>query len=229
MRESVIILAWWVAFGGTHILLSSNLLRPKLVGALGDKPFMGLYSLISFATIIPLFWTYLDNRHAGPQLWYLPPGTRHAAMLCMALGLVCLGAGITAPSPSSLLHKSEGPATARGITRITRHPISVAFFMFGLAHCLMLGFYSDLAFFGGFCVFARLSSWHQDARMLDRVPGYARFRAETSWFPFGAVVLGRQSPGTVLREMPWVGMGLGLALLAGLVVGHEWLIGVALF
>ena len=56
---------WWGMFAGTHMVLSSLPVRSKLVSRLGEKAFLGLYSLVAFATFIPLVWVYLDNRHGG--------------------------------------------------------------------------------------------------------------------------------------------------------------------
>ena len=38
MKEASIVLFWWLLFGGTHILLSSSFVRPKLIARLGNRP-----------------------------------------------------------------------------------------------------------------------------------------------------------------------------------------------
>ena len=89
MKESFIVLLWWLLFGGSHIALSSPRLRPRLVARLGERPFQGFYSLVAFATLVPLFGYYFRHKHAGPQLWrafgpYLL--ARDLNLILMALG-----------------------------------------------------------------------------------------------------------------------------------------------
>lgn len=193
MQASFILLLWWVLFGGTHIVLSSARFRPKLVAQLGERPFLGLYSLVAFATLIPLFVFYFRHKHAGPQLWTtLGPHllARDVNLLFMALAFVLLISGLVSRPPSAMM--TSGTPTPYGITRITRHPTFAAFFLFGLAHCLVNGTIGDLIFFGGFFVFARLGAWHQDTRKVVEVPGYAEFKAATSFIPFAAILSGKQ-------------------------------------
>ncbi len=226
MTETLTILCWWAAFTASHILLSSDLIRPRLAGLLGERPFQGVYSLISFATMVPIFWVFLSNRHAGPELYSPPVPLRIMGVLLIGLALLLLGNGIVSPAPSSMM-SSEMPQ-ARGITRITRHPIAAALFLFGLGHLLEMGWAGDLAFFGGFCVFALLGTWHLDARKSAHREGYASFRNATSFFPFLAILRGKQPLGAALRELPWQGVTLGAGLFVGFYLGHGWLLGVPL-
>src|SRR2546428_160425 len=69
VKEAFILLFWWALFGGTHLVLSSALVRPKLIATVGERPFLGLYSLVAFATLIPLCWYYAGHKHADPLLW----------------------------------------------------------------------------------------------------------------------------------------------------------------
>ena len=93
MDATARIVALWIAFGVTHIGLSSTPLRSRLVSTLGERGFGALYSLLAFATFVPLVWVYATNRHAGSQLWYLGelPGagilriTRHPVFMGMGL------------------------------------------------------------------------------------------------------------------------------------------------
>ncbi len=202
MNESLIIAKWWVLFAGTHLLLSSTWVRPKLVARWGQRLFQGLYSLVAFATLVPLCVHYAQHKHAGPQLWVtLEPYllARDLNILCMLSAFVLLLSGLIARPPSSML--AQGKPQAYGITRISRHPTFAAFFLFGLAHFLVVGSLGDVVFFGGFVVFGWLGARHQDARKAVEVPGYAEFQAATSFIPFVAIVNKKQSfPG---RELPW--------------------------
>jgi uncharacterized membrane protein len=202
MKESFVLLLWWLLFGGTHLALSSSRWRPTLVARLGQRPFWGLYSLVAFATLIPLFVYYFHHKHAGPQLWIMfGPRllARDLSLLFMALAFVLLVGGLVSRPPSAMM--VSGTPEPYGLTRVTRHPVFAAFFLFGLAHCLVNGSLGDLIFFGGFSVFAWVGAWHQDTRKVVEVPGYATFKEATSFVPFAAI-MGRKQP-LNLGELRW--------------------------
>ena len=209
MKESFIILLWWVLFGGSHMLMSAPGWRPKLVARLGERGFLGVYSLIAIATLVPLCIYYGAHKHTGPQLWvtllpYLI--ARDVNILLMGLGFVLLVSGLAALAPGSML--AGGAPQAYGITRITRHPVFASFFLFGLAHCLVNGALSDIVFFGGFVVYSWLGARHQDQRKTAELPGYAEFRLSTSFLPFGAII-GQRQP-FPLGELRWGVVILGV-------------------
>ncbi len=211
MKESFILLLWWVLFGGSHMLMSAPGWRPKLVARLGERGFFSVHSLIAIATIVPLCMYYGEHKHTGPQLWvtllpYLI--ARDVNVLLMGLACVLLVSGLTTPAPSSIL--TSGAPQAYGITRITRHPVFASFFLFGVAHCLMNSALSDIIFFGGFVVYSWLGAYHQDQRKTAELPGYAEFRLSTSFLPFGAIASQRQPFPT--GELGWGAIILGVVV-----------------
>jgi uncharacterized membrane protein len=197
-----VLLFWWLLFAGSHIVLSSVRVRPKLVERFGERPFWGIYSLVAFATLIPLVYYYFHHKHTGWQLWrtfgpYLI--ARDLNLLLMAFAFVLLVSGLVSRPPSAMM--TSGTPEAYGITRITRHPTFASFWLFGIAHCLMNGYLGDLMFFGGFTVFSWIGAWHQDTRKTRDVTGYAEFKAATSFVPFAAV-LDKKQP-LNLHELRW--------------------------
>ena len=48
-------------FVGAHLGVSSTPLRAKLVGAVGERGYLGIYSLLALATIGYLIWIYGDS------------------------------------------------------------------------------------------------------------------------------------------------------------------------
>jgi uncharacterized membrane protein len=227
MKEAFVLLLLWVLFGGTHLVLSSARVRPKLVARIGQGPFLGLYSLVAFATLIPLCWYYGLHKHAGPQLWrtfggfflYLP--IRDLQLALMVLAFILLVNGLVSRPPSAMM--TSGRPEAYGVTRITRHPTFAAIFLFGLAHCLMNGSLGDLIFFGGFAVFSWLGAWHQDTRKVIEVPGYAEFKEVTSFLPFGAI-LDRKQP-LNLDEVRWTVTLVALVVFYLVRVYHPYIFG----
>ncbi len=203
MSPTGTILALWVAFGGSHMVLSSARVRPRLVAAMGEGAFLGLYSVVSIAFFVPLVRTYFMHKHAGPLLWSIPVGTplRWTIYLGMAVAFVLMVSGLVRPSPANIV---PGDPTPRGALRLTRHPLFMGLGVFGLLHLIPNGNAADVAFFGGFPVFAVIGCWHQDRRKL--AAGSAelrRFQAATPFLPF----TGSES---------WLGVReLGAGVLAG--------------
>ncbi len=220
------ILLWWLLFAGTHVVGSSAPVRERVTGAIGVPPFKGVYSLVAFATFIPLCYVYGNNKHAGAVLFTQSPGLDLLAQAIMLLAFVVIGQGAVTPNPLSTAVEMAGkpPADARGIQRITRHPINFAFALFGIAHCLSNPHVGDWIFFGGFVVFAAVSAVHQDARVLaTRADACARFHGETSLLPFGAILAGKQR--LALAEFSGAGLGVGVGLFVLLRVFHGSLLG----
>ena len=177
MDAALEIAGLWAAFTASHVGLSSLRVRPKLVGALGEVAFLGLYSVVALAIFVPLMWLYFTHKHDGPALWLLPRGPllSWTLYLAMAVALVLLVASFVNPSPAGMAPNAS--STPRGVHWITRHPLVMAFVVFALAHLLPNGFASDVAFFGGFAAFALIAAAHQDSRKRVAGPaGYARVR-----------------------------------------------------
>ena len=224
MAEVGTILFWWAAFGGTHMLLSSRTLRPRLVGALGPGPFFGIYSLVSFATFVPLVRAYLAHRHAGPLLLPIAqlPGAHALAMVVAWASFAAAIGGLV--QPSALALGSGSVVRAQGLGRVTRHPLFMSLAVWAAAHLLVNGFASDVAFFGGFVLYTVLGCAHQDARKRasegDRL---AQYFAETSLVPFAAIAQGRNR--IVAAELPWIALAAGGALAAILYLLHPMMFG----
>jgi uncharacterized membrane protein len=220
MDATIWLVALWLAFAATHMGMSSRSFRPRLAGALGEPAFAGVYSLVALGIFVPLVWIYFDHKHEGPFLWHLGgvPGLRYAVYVGMALTFVLLVGGLARPSPSSM---RAGPTEVRGVQRITRHPVFMAAGLYGLLHLLVASVSTtELAFFGGFPLFAVVGSMHQDARKLAS-PGaedYRRFCAATSLLPDPRGIVG------ALRDVP-VPAAIGVGATVALRVFHPTLFG----
>ena len=203
------IVALWVAFTATHMGLSSQRLRPRLIASLGEQGFQGVYSLLALAIFVPLVWIYFGHQHVGPHLWYVGYLTpvRWLAYLGMALGLALMAGGLITPSPASL---TGGATRVRGVLRITCHPLLMGLGVFGCVHLLTANLNaSELAFFAGFPVFVILGCRHQDQRKLAGDEAYARFVSETNFLPF----VGHGGLRGLRESLPALALGVGLAVL----------------
>lgn len=180
------IVALWVLFLATHMSLSSQSLRPKLVEKIGPSGFLGVYSVIALAIFIPLAWIYFAHKHAGVYLWYgsTIPWMRPLVYVGMVLAFTLAIGGNINPSPASI---APGDGTIRGVLRITRHPLFMGVGLFGLLHLAVARIHgADLAFFGGLPIVALIGCAHQDRRKLATGgESFRRFYEETSFLPFG--------------------------------------------
>jgi uncharacterized membrane protein len=224
MTPATQIVFWWLAFTATHISFSSLRYRPILVQRLGERGFLGVYSILAFATFIPLCNVYFSHVHDGPLLHSLAtiPGVREVALV---MSWVFFAAGIGGLiQPSALSMVPGGGSEARGMGRITRHPMFMSFGVWAAAHTLVNAYLTDVLFFGGFALFTVVGCAHQDAR--KRVTEGKRLEAyfaSTSLFPFAAILAGRNR--LVLGELPWAGIGAGVALATVIYLYHSSLFG----
>lgn len=184
MAATIVVLILWLGFAGSHLVLSSTQVRALLVERFGEDRFRLLYSLLALAFFIPLVWVYFTHKHAGAWCWGTPRGALMVwtADFGMAVAFVLLVASLARPSPAGIV---PGDPIANGVYRITRHPMFMAFAVFGLMHLLVNGSAADIVFFGGFVVFALVGGWHQDQRKLAGGDArFSAFHAATPFIPF---------------------------------------------
>ena len=131
-------------FLATHFVPSTPL-RAGLVRAFGQWGYTGLYSLVAFATIGWMSLAYV--RAPVEPLWQ---GWRILPAIVMPLAFILLAGGLFARNPTIVgadkLLKSPDPA--RGMIRVTRHPIMWGFLLWALAHIAARGDLKSLVFFG---------------------------------------------------------------------------------
>ena len=118
----------------------------------------------------------------------------------------------------------RGLHPARGIIRITRHPLMWAVMLWAGAHILARGDSKSIVFFGALLLLAGLGTLLMDGRKTSN-PDWARFAAATSNLPFVAIAQGRNR--IVWREIGWLRPAIGLALFGAFFSGHLWLFGAA--
>jgi len=211
------LLAATVIFLLTHFVPSTPL-RPVLVKALGEWPYRGLYSVVALAVLAWMISAYADAPHE--RLW---TGLRYLPVVVMPFAFVLIACGYwrnpTMVGADKLL-KSDDPA--RGMIRITRHPIMWGIMLWAGAHVLARGDLKSAIFFGGFLLLAGLGTILMDSRNKSN-PDWARFAALTSNLPFAAVAQGRNR--IVWREIGWPRPLIGLAAFAAFFATHAWLFG----
>jgi uncharacterized membrane protein len=201
-----------LVFLATHFVTSTPL-RPVLVSKLGEWPYRGVYSVVALITLVWMIWAY---RVAPPEpLWN---GAREIAFVLMPIAFILLACGYwrnpTMVGADKLL-KSEDPA--RGMVRITRHPIMWGIMLWAAAHMVARGDLKSLVFFGAFLVLAAVGTLAMDARKKTN-PDWPRFAAVTSHIPFVAIAQGRNR--IVWREIGWLRPAIGLAVFFAVLLVH---------
>jgi len=208
-------------FLALHVLPSTPL-RGALVARLGEGPYTGLFSLATLAAIVWMAFAY----RAAPYtpLW---PGLRHLPPAVMPFSLVLIACGVLTPNPTAvaagrLLANAE---PARGIIRVTRHPVMWGIMLWAGAHVLARGELKATIFFGSFLLLAAAGTRLQDLRKAKaHGEDWQRFAALTSNIPFVAIAQGRNR--FAAGEIGVVGVAFGLLLYGGLLLSHTWLFGV---
>jgi len=206
------LLAATIVFLAAHFITSTPL-RPVIVSRIGEWPYRGAYSLVALVTLVWMGWAYANAPRE--QLWV---GIREIPYLVMPLAFVLIACGYfrnpTMVGAERLL-KSEDPA--RGMIRITRHPIMWGIMLWAAAHILARGDLRGLIFFGAFLVLAVVGTLAMDHRKKSN-PDWPRFAAVTSHIPFVAIAQGRNR--IVWREIGWLRPAIGLAAFFAVLLFH---------
>jgi uncharacterized membrane protein len=214
-----------VLFAVTHIGMSHDPFRSRLVERLGPKGFQVAYSVVSLVTFGAAVSIFAHNRKAGPVLWTTPVWLLPIVYLLMLLAFLLLVLSMRDRSPAMMI---GGKMEPEGVLRITRHPMNMAIACFALAHMIANGSLGDVAFFVSIFVVGFLGSYHQDERKVrEKGADYVAFQGRTGVFPFAAIVQGKIGLTAKDLRMPFVIFAV-LAFVAALVL-HEDLFGIRPF
>jgi uncharacterized membrane protein len=133
-------IAGLVLFLGVHSTrVFANNWRNQTLARMGEKPFKGIYALLSLAGFVLLVWGYGQARQQGVMLWNPPTAMRHIAALLMLLSFVLLAAAyVPGNQIKAQLH----------------HPMVLGTKVWALAHLLANGSLADTVLFGSFLLWA---------------------------------------------------------------------------
>jgi uncharacterized membrane protein len=208
----------------THYGISSTPVRAWLVARLGERLYLGLYSLIALGAIIWVISAYARAPYA--PLWPTPAWLAWVPLIVMPFALVLAVSGLSTLNPTAVgapdtLGRAE---PVRGIFRVTRHPFMWSVGLWAGAHIIANGDLAGLVLFATFGTLALLGTWLIDRKFAARRGAdWQRFAAATSNLPFAAILAGRQR--LVLTEIGWWRIALALVVYVGLLAAHPWLFG----
>jgi uncharacterized membrane protein len=211
-----------VVFLVTHYV-SSTPLRSGLVAVLGENSYLGLYMLVSLATLGWMIWAYVKAPYE--RLW-VGDEFKVWAVVLMPVSLVLIACGAMTRNPSAVRQESALRAMGepRGILRVTRHPVLWGIALWAAVHLISRGDTASLILFGGLLLLAISGTVLQDSRK-DRTIGvdWQRFASVTSNVPFAAIIGGRNQ--FRFEEIGWGKVLVGLALYFVLAFLHPYLFG----
>ena len=204
VQMSTIFLLLLLAFVLTHIGMATPAIRDRLVARLGEKGFMGAYSLVSLLLLGGAIYAY---RGLDPYPVWVAPGW--AWMLSSALMLVAsvLLVGSLTPANKAMAGVPVTDRPPTGVMRITRHPMMWSFAIWAFVHAWLSGSLPTILLAFGIGALALLGAAHQDLkkrRLLGETWG--RYEAATSFWPLGAQAGGKQ---------PWGALWPGLVPVVG--------------
>ncbi len=180
--------AFWLCL---HLVVAGPW-RVRLVGRLGERAFLGLFSLCSIAGIVWFVFAY----RAAPRipLWPTVPASGYLALalVFVAFLLVVVGSGPMSPTTTRPLRMVDHRLPVYGIMRVTRHPRLCGVCLWGIAHLLVNGHVAAVILFGALLITAvngMVSIDRKRRRTLGRL--WDEFAARTSRLPFAAILAGR--------------------------------------
>jgi uncharacterized membrane protein len=213
-----------------HLLISGTRVRDALAGAIGQGPYMGIFSV---ASVVVLVWTAMaygkaQTGGADPLYWSATPLTKWIQLAVTFVAFMLAVPGLLTPNPTSVRMENQldKPDVARGIIRITRHPFLWGVALWAAGHLMVNGDLASLIFFGALLVLALFGTASIDAKR-RRALGekWDAFAAQTSAIPFAAIAAGRQT--LKIGEIGWWRLGVAVILWGALLSAHRFLFGVS--
>jgi len=148
---TVLILGLILFLGPHSVRIVAEPWRTQMLQRLGEKPWKGLYSLVSLIGFALIIWGYGLARYDPVVLWQPPVAMRHIASLLTLASFILLTAAYV---------------PGNSIKARLRHPMILGVKLWAFAHLLANGMAADLVLFGAFLLWAVLD--YRAARERDR-------------------------------------------------------------
>lgn len=215
-----------VLFAVQHLGVTSSGLRGRLVGAIGERAYVAVYSVVSILILVMLIRAYNASTPAM-LLWPAGDLLRLVPLVLMPLALLLVIGGVMTRNPTTVgvVLDSGEEVPVSGVLKITRHPVQCGILIWSVSHLLANGDLPSLIFFGAFGLISGFGMVLIDRRKQEVFgEGWAAFRGATSLLPFAAIASGRQS--LRLADLGWLAPLLAAIAFVALWWGHIWVSGV---
>lgn len=213
-----------VAFLASHAIPARPFVRRRLVGAVGERAYIILYSAMS---LFLLGWLF-RSAGASPyvELWPAMEWQRRVPQFVVPAAFAVGTLGLLTPNPLSLSANRRQADDRAAILGVTRHPVLWALALWAAAHMVPNGDVAHVALFGtllALCFAGMVLMDRRAARHLGR-DRWTDLAARRPLLPFSRP-----------KSLRWpsrrdVLLGLvGLSLAMGAAVFHEAIIGLPAF
>lgn len=208
-----------------HVAPTRPPLRARLVGLLGERVYLWLYSLVSLGL---LYWLIIAaGRAPYVPLWDFRPWQLWVPNLVMPLVMLLAVAGVGVANPFSFGgHPRRAFDPERpGIVGLARHPLLVAIVLWAAAHLVPNGDLAHVLLFGPFALMGVSGMMALDGRRRRQwgEERFAELARNTSMLPGAAWLAGRSRPaGTIFtfrRTVVAIAAYVGILALHGPVLG----------
>ena len=155
-------------FLAAHVVPAATGLRAFLIGRLGRRVYIAVYSLISLACIAWVIAAALAAPYV--ELWPASPGTALVPLIVMLPACILVAAAFWQPSPLSVSFRGGLPDPQKaGLTARIRHPILWGFFLWSAGHLIANGDLVGVILFGSLAVFSLAGMKRLERRARDRL------------------------------------------------------------
>jgi uncharacterized membrane protein len=218
-----------IVFLAIHFLISGTRLRDAIAGAIGEKPYRGLFSLASLAAIIWLCWAYNVAQASGTDPVFYDLGhVRDLGIIVVLIAFLIGVPGLALPNPTAVGGDAVAPGPVKGVITITRHPFLWGVTIWSSFHLMANGDEASIVLFGSFFILALFGTASIDAKRKRKMGSqWDAFAARTSNVPFAAAFAER-------TRIDWRGifdwrLVLALTLFVIVLFGHLWAFGASPF
>jgi len=216
---------FWVLL---HVVLAGSPLRWVVAGRIGENGFRALFSILSVIGVVWLAIAFGDATSAESfygirlvETWML-----WAPAVLMVPATILFVGSLSQPNPTMVMgerHLAEAEP-ARGVFRITRHPMLWSFLLWAIGHFIANGDLASVFLFGSIMLVAAAGMGSIDRKQARRDPdGWRRFAAVTSVVPFMAILGGKNR--FVFSEIGWSRIAIAAALWVAMAALHGLVIG----
>ena len=213
-----------LAFIIVHAVPATGL-RGMLIGLIGQKGYLGLFSFSSMASVVVMAMGFGDAA-TQDTAWIASSGLRWTIAVLMIVPFWLAVAANTQRNAAALGGEKvlgSGHA-ARGVFTVTRHPLMVAIATWSALHLAANPDLPSLVLFGTFLGVALVGAMVQDRRKVRELGGaWQAYLAVTSFVPFGAILAGRTRFDT--SDITWWRLLLAIGAWLMVLVGHGAVIG----